>query len=68
VIRIYKIGSEITGPSAKKIGDLKHQNLAHISDNFACNLMAKIPETKEDIVEQKTALKTAIPPTHAHLI
>jgi len=35
ITRIYKIGSEILGPSPDKFGGPKHQNLGQISSNFA---------------------------------
>jgi len=67
IIYLLKWIRNLGDPSPKKnIGGPKHQNF---SPFFKLgNLIANISRTKQDIVERKTVLQTAISPAHAHLI
>jgi len=66
VTRIYKTQSEIAPP--------KKKSLAAKTSKFGLNfgqlrkLIAHISGTKQDIVERKMAMQTAISPAQAYLI
>jgi len=68
VTQIYKIGAEIWATSPQKWRPKSIKMRGQTWDSFVCNLMANISGKKQNIVERKTALQTAISLAHAHLI
>jgi len=57
---IYKIESEIWGPSPKKSGSPKQQNFG------LRDLIVNVFGREQDIVDRKTALETAITPLRVY--
>ena len=59
-LMIYKIGSEIWGPSKETFGGQKRSKFG---PNFGqlCKFISNISVTIQDIVERKTALQTVLP-------
>jgi len=58
VTQIYKIRSQIGRPATKKLWWPKNTNFGAVLDH----LVANITGTKQEIIQQKTALQTAIAP------